>query len=114
MQVKKITEDPSSNIVLVDVREKAELRDTGKIPGAINIPVTTSPDAFFLPEEEFEDRYGFERPDKDAVVVFYCKAGVRSRTAAGLAREAGWNHTGDYSGSWLEWFDKGGKAERSP
>lgn len=46
-------------------------------------------------------------------MVFYCKAGVRSRAAAGLAREAGWKNTGEYRGAWSEWFEKGGKVERS-
>lgn len=108
-----MTQDASHPATLVDVREAAELRSTGKIPGAINIPVTTSPDAFFLPEEEFEDKFGFERPPKDAELVFYCKAGVRSRAAAGLAREAGWKNTGEFRGAWNEWFEKGGKVERS-
>ena len=97
---------------LSDAREPAELKDTGRIPGAINIPVTTAPDSFFLPDEEFEDRFGFARPDRDTEVIFYCKAGVRSRAAAGLAKEAGWTKVGEYPGSWLDWSGKGGPVER--
>lgn len=44
--------------------------------------------------------------------MFYCKAGVRSRAAAGLAREAGWKRVGEYPGSWIDWAGKGGKVER--
>ncbi|CAK7241095.1 MAG: Thiosulfate sulfurtransferase rdl2, mitochondrial [Sporothrix thermara] len=110
--MQKLVKKPDSSIVIVDAREPAELKDTGRIPGAINIPVTTAPDSFFLPDEEFEDRFGFARPDRDTEVIFYCKAGVRSRAAAGLAKEAGWTKVGEYPGSWLDWSGKGGPVER--
>lgn len=94
------------------MREPGELKSTGHIPHAINIPVTSAPDSFHITEEEFEDRYGYARPSKDDEVVFYCKAGVRSRAAAGLAKEAGWTKVGEYPGSWMDWAGNGGKIER--
>ncbi|KAI0549738.1 Rhodanese-like domain-containing protein [Xylaria curta] len=105
------TQDPPKP-TLIDVREPSELQSTGKIPGAVNIPITTSPDSFHISASEFEERYGYDRPEKDAEVVFYCKAGVRSRAAAGIAREAGWTNVGEYPGSWIEWSGKGGDVER--
>lgn len=96
-----------------DTREPGELVQTGSIPGALNIPVSSRPESFFIADDEFEARYGFERPAKDAELVFFCKAGVRSRAAATLAREAGWTNIGEYPGSWLDWADKGGKAEKA-
>lgn len=74
--------------------------------------MTSAADSFNITEEEFEDRFGFPRPSPDAEVVFYCRAGVRSRAAAGLAKEAGWTNVGEYPGSWLDWAEKGGKVER--
>lgn len=76
------------------------------------MPITSAPDSFHIADGEFEDRFGYRRPGRDAEVVFYCKAGVRSRAAAGLARDAGWAHVGEYPGSWMDWAAKGGKAER--
>ncbi|KAK4166003.1 cytochrome P450 61 [Cladorrhinum sp. PSN259] len=107
-------EKPSKiwNFEEVDSREPSELQETGRIPGAINIPVKSAPDSFFIPEDEFEDHYGFPRPSKDTEVLFYCRAGVRSRAAAELAKHAGWTNVGEYPGSWLDWFEKGGKIER--
>ncbi|KAK0751003.1 Rhodanese-like domain-containing protein, partial [Schizothecium vesticola] len=96
---------------IIDVREPSELQHTGRIPGAINIPVTSNPDSFHIAAEEFEDRFGFPRPAADGEAVFYCKAGVRSRAAAGLARDAGWTRVGEYPGSWLDWEKRGGKVE---
>jgi len=103
--------NPSPETILIDTREPNELQETGTIPGSINIPITSKPDSFFISAEEFEDRMGFERPGKEKEVVFYCRAGVRSRAAAELARQAGWEKVGEYSGSWLDWEKRGGEKE---
>lgn len=95
-----------------DAREPEELRSTGRIPTAINIPITTQPDSFHITDDEFADRFGFPRPARDVELVFYCKAGVRSRAAAQLARDAGWAKIGEYSGSWLDWDKLGGEVQR--
>jgi rhodanese-related sulfurtransferase len=110
-QVKALVEKPDPNRILIDTREPAELQATGTIPGALNIPITSQPDSFFITAEEFEDRFGFDRPGKDQEVVFYCKAGVRSRAAAELAKQAGWGKVGEYQGSWLDWEKNGGVKE---
>lgn len=65
-----------------------------------------------VPEQEFEEMYGYERPGKDKTLVFYCKAGVRARTAAGLALHAGWTSVGEYRGSWLDWAENQGPVEK--
>ncbi|KAI1412197.1 Rhodanese-like protein [Hypoxylon sp. FL1857] len=101
-------------VTIIDTREPSELSQTGRIPGALNIPIASAPDSFHISADEFRDRYGFERPDPkdDGEVVFYCKAGVRSRAAAQIAREAGYKNVGEYPGSWLDWVEKGGKVQR--
>ncbi|KAI1127195.1 Rhodanese-like domain-containing protein [Nemania abortiva] len=113
-EIQSLSTSPSSEskATLIDVREPGELQSTGRIPGAVNVPITTWPDSFHISEAEFEDRFGFARPPPDAEVVFYCKAGVRSRAAAGIAREAGWKDVGEYPGSWIEWSGKGGEVQR--
>ncbi|KAI4865639.1 Rhodanese-like protein [Hypoxylon rubiginosum] len=106
---------PSSKprVTLIDVREPSELAQTGRIPGALNVPVASAPDSFHVPPDEFEDRYGVPRPDPaGSELVFYCKAGVRSRAAATIAREAGYANVGEYPGSWIDWVERGGKVER--
>lgn len=103
---------PHPSTILIDTREPAELSATGRIPSALNIPITSSPDAFFLADEEFEDKFGFARPSKETEIIFYCKAGVRSRAAAKLAIQAGWGNVGEYAGSWVDWEKRGGEVER--
>lgn len=45
-------------------------------------------------------------------VIFYCKAGVRSRAAARMAREWEGLKVGQYDEGWLGWEKNGGKVER--
>lgn len=111
VQIKTISAENSPSKILVDVREPGELTSTGTIPHAINIPVSSSPQALFLPAEEFEDKFGFEKPQSGSEapeLIFFCKAGVRSRAAAELARRAGYENVGEYGGSWLDWEKNGG------
>ncbi|KAL2373371.1 hypothetical protein RJ035_004884 [Blastomyces gilchristii] len=120
--------------ILIDVREPAELTSTGIIPTAHHIPIRTHPDAFFLPPDEFLTRFGFAKPEADTPppssssstattatptkqkpdIVFYCKAGVRARSMAMLAAQAGYDQgrLGVYYGSWLDWEKRGGPVER--
>ncbi|OQD75020.1 hypothetical protein PENDEC_c008G02012 [Penicillium decumbens] len=103
-------------VILIDVREPAELKGTGIIPSAISIPLASQPDAMYLDADEFETRFGFPKPqvDGDGTLVFYCKAGVRARAAAQLAVQAGYDpeRIGVYEGSWLDWEQNGGKVEK--
>lgn len=68
-----------------------------------------------MSEEDFETKFGFQRPGEKDEVIFYCKAGVRSRQAAllaGQARPQFGGKVGNYNGSWLDWEKKGGKVEK--
>jgi rhodanese-related sulfurtransferase len=96
---------------IADVREPPEFA-AGAIPTALNLPISSQPDGLFLPPDEFEDRFGFPKPDVGKEVVFYCKAGVRSAAAAQLARQGGFERVGEYNGSWLDWERNGGKVAR--
>ncbi|KAF1836448.1 Rhodanese-like protein [Decorospora gaudefroyi] len=108
-----ILETPSDSRLLIDVREPHEF-DTNSIPTAINLPITSQPDALLLDEQEFHDRFGFAKPPKGKEIVFFCKAGVRGSAAAGIARKAGYTNIGEYRGSWLDWQKRGGPGTKSP
>jgi rhodanese-related sulfurtransferase len=112
--------ETATSPIIVDVREPAELSASGIIPGAACVPLGSQPDAFFLSPQEFETRFGFPKPGAPSSsspgqnLVFYCKAGVRARTAAQLAVQAGYDpaRISVYEGSWLDWIDHGGKVEQ--
>jgi rhodanese-related sulfurtransferase len=87
-QVLAILETPSDSRLLIDVREPHEY-EKNTIPTAINLPINSQPDALLLPEEEFLDKFGFQKPPTNKEIVLFCKAGVRSSAAAGIARQAG-------------------------
>lgn len=107
------TSPADPHTIVVDVREPAELESTGRIPTAVNIPISSAGDSFFLPADEFQERFGIARPGDDDHVIFYCKAGVRSRAAAALARQAGFGGSiSEFPGSWIEWSENGGQVER--
>ncbi|KAL4765732.1 rhodanese-like domain-containing protein [Aspergillus foveolatus] len=108
---------PQKNLILVDVREPAELTRTGVIPSAVAVPLASQPDALFLTPDEFETRFGYPKPGADGGkgdIVFYCLAGVRAKAAAQLAVQAGYEpeRIGVYEGSWRDWAARGGKVEK--
>ncbi|KAF9535571.1 Rhodanese-like domain-containing protein [Crepidotus variabilis] len=101
------TQNPSANAYIIDVREPDEVIQ-GMIPGAVNLPLSVMSGALHLPHQEFKDKFGFEKPRKNQEVVFYCRSGMRSSTAADVAKRNGWdtNKILNYKGSWLEWTAK--------
>lgn len=75
------------NAVIVDVRTRAEWDWVGRVPGAIEIEWVEYPD--------MTRNSGFvaalcAQVKPDALVLFLCRSGVRSRGAASAAIEAGY------------------------
>ncbi|KIO30832.1 hypothetical protein M407DRAFT_242061 [Tulasnella calospora MUT 4182] len=103
--VKKMSEQPSPNKYLIDVREPDEVAQ-GSIPSAVSIPLSGFGASLALPDIEFEAKHGFKKPGKDELVVFYCRSGKRSATASDEAHRRGWKNVKNYSGSWLDWVAK--------
>lgn len=101
-QVKKLATHPDPHTVLVDVREPVEFEE-GHIPGAINLPFKLSPGALGMSPEDFQDAFGFDKPDPKDLLVFYCLGGVRLTAAEELADTFGYKHRANYVGSWEDW-----------
>ena len=63
-----------SRVLLVDVRNATELEDPGQIPGSVNLPLFEIPEAFLLDDNEFLEKYGFNKPGIEAKnVVLTCR-----------------------------------------
>ena len=77
----------TSQVVIMDVREQHEF-DAGHIPGAILLPVgsiTAETAAEVIPE-------------KDAIVLVYCRSGNRSKTASAILCELGYTGIYEFGG----------------
>ncbi len=68
------------HITLLDVREKEEI-SLGYIKGAL-----------FIPRSLLQEKAGTLLPQRDAPIVIYCAAGVRSLLAAKTLRDMGYTH----------------------
>ena len=87
--------------IVLDVREPDEY-DQGAIPGAIHIARGNL-------ESQVEGRL----LDKDAEVVIYCAAGVRSAFAAKTMQELGYTDVASMAGGFGRWKDEG-RAWKTP
>ena len=76
--------------VILDVRTQQEFDDE-RIPGAI-----------LLPDYAVNDLAAEMLPDKNAVILVYCRAGRRSQSAANALAEMGYTNVYDFGGieSW--------------
>ncbi|WVO17875.1 hypothetical protein L204_105573 [Cryptococcus depauperatus] len=103
-ELKPITEQPSDDILLVDVREPDEAA-LGTIPSAVNLPLSRLKDSLnpnFNPGD-FQREFAFTKPLPQQNIIFYCRSGKRSATAAEIANENGYKNVRNYIGSWLDW-----------
>ncbi len=93
---------------LVDVRTRAELHFVGSVPGSERIEWNTFPDG--VRNSSFLEQLG-EEVRKDEPVMFLCRSGVRSHSAAIAATQAGWSEAYNV----LEGFegDKDGTGHRN-
>ena len=77
----------TQQVLVLDVREQAEY-DRGHIPGALLLPVGTIE----------EDTAAAVIPEKDTVVLVYCRSGNRSKTAAAALAALGYSHVYEFGG----------------
>jgi rhodanese-related sulfurtransferase len=85
------------DFVLIDVRTKREF-DSGYIPGAVHIHYT-----------ELEEKIGELDLSKDAKIVVYCEAGVRSKKGANALLGEGYTNIIDVSDGIKGWKAIGGE-----
>ncbi|XP_025831998.1 rhodanese domain-containing protein CG4456-like isoform X3 [Agrilus planipennis] len=88
-EVKEATNNP--NIIVIDVREPSELKQTGVIPGSINIPLNQLVKVFkTMNEEQFKKSFGRPKPSFDFPIIFTCKSGNRAGKATEQIRGLGY------------------------
>ncbi|XP_039211991.1 thiosulfate sulfurtransferase/rhodanese-like domain-containing protein 3 [Crotalus tigris] len=95
----------SKAIWLIDVREKWEIAEHGKIPGSISIPLGQVMEALQMDSVYFKEKYNQDIPSKSDHVVFSCLAGVRSKQAVAVAKSLGFSRVQHYPGGFNEWLE---------
>jgi rhodanese-related sulfurtransferase len=88
-EAKKIMDSGEEHIIL-DTREQDEF-DEGHIPGAILIPYT-----------EIENKAIELIPDKDKLILVYCRSGRRSKIAAEALSKLGYTNVKEFGGI-IDW-----------
>ena len=82
--------DSESGYIIIDARTQEEY-DQGHIPGAIMIP-----------EYEIADRAEKELPNKDQLILVYCRSGRRSKIAAEELVKLGYTNVKEFGGI-IDW-----------
>ena len=82
--------DSESGYVIIDARTQSEY-DEGHIPGAI-----------LIPEYEIADRAESELPDKEQLILVYCRSGRRSKIAAEELAKLGYTNVKEFGGI-IDW-----------
>ncbi|KAK2157883.1 hypothetical protein LSH36_183g02049 [Paralvinella palmiformis] len=94
------------SLFLVDIREPAEIKETGKIGKAINIPMNEIEEAFSLSYVDFEAKYHVTKPSvMSERVVIYCEKGKLDEEVAEKLRNLGFNKVKCFPGGFKEWND---------
>ena len=84
-EAKQIMET-TNGYILLDTRTQEEY-DQSHIPGALLIPHT-----------EIAQRAAEELPDKDQVILLYCRSGNRSKQASEVLMELGYTNVKEFGG----------------
>ena len=82
--------DENGEAVILDTREQEEF-DAGHIPGAILIPYT-----------EIDNKAEEVIPDKDSLILVYCRSGRRSKIAAESLVKLGYTNVKEFGGI-IDW-----------
>ncbi|XP_012371903.1 thiosulfate sulfurtransferase/rhodanese-like domain-containing protein 3 [Octodon degus] len=82
-----------NSIMLIDVRQKWEIVEYGKIPGSINIPLLEVTEVLQMDSRDFKEKYCEAKPSQSDSLVFPCleEERVRSKEALDTARSLGFN-----------------------
>ena len=82
--------DSESGYIIIDARTQSEY-DEGYIPGAI-----------LIPEYEIANRAEKELPDKNQLILVYCRSGRRSKIAAEELVKLGYTNVKEFGGI-IDW-----------
>jgi rhodanese-related sulfurtransferase len=92
--------------VLVDIRDSAELAQTGKAAGAVHIPRGSLEFKADLSSPTAEKALAHDKP-----VILHCASGGRAALAGKLLKDMGYQKVYNLGG-FKDWVEAGGKVEK--
>ncbi|KEG11355.1 Heat shock protein 67Bb [Trypanosoma grayi] len=93
----------AASVPIIDVRDRDEVKNSGLIPSATNVPLNELAGALSLADAEYTAKYAAPMPKRDAKVVVYCLKGMRADKGCTLLQKEGFTAADTYPGSWDEW-----------
>ncbi|KAF0299942.1 Thiosulfate sulfurtransferase/rhodanese-like domain-containing protein 3 [Amphibalanus amphitrite] len=102
----------ADDVLLIDVRNRSELLDPGRIPNSLNLPLPELERALAMSPGEFFDRYGFVLPAPDQEMVLTCRSGRRIQTAAARLIPDGYTNVRLFYDSYKGWVGRGAPVSR--
>jgi len=85
-QEARLIMETSDNFILLDVRTESEFQE-------MRISI-----AILIPDYEIKDRAETELPDKNVIILVYCRSGRRSASAAAELARLGYTNVFDFGG----------------
>ena len=96
----------ANGAVIVDVRDSAEVTQTGKAAGAVHIPRGSLEFKADLSSPTAEKVLAFDKP-----VILHCASGGRAALAGKLLKDMGYEKVFNLGG-FKDWVEAGGKVEK--
>lgn len=95
------------DVLIVDVRDSAEVEKSGKVPGAVNV----SRGMLEFKADPTSPYYDGDNFSTDKTVVLYCASGGRSALSGQALQEIGYKDVRNL-GAFKDWVEGGGDVER--
>ena len=103
---KEAQEMAANGALLVDIRDSAELAQTGKAAGALHVPRGSLEFKADLTAPSADKNFAHDKP-----VILYCASGGRAALAGKLLKDMGYEKVFNLGG-FKDWAESGGKVEK--
>ena len=104
--IDEVDKERADGVLLVDLREPAELADTGRIAGSVNVPRGML--EFRADPTSPYHQDGFDPADR---VILHCATGGRSALAAAALQDMGYANVAHLDGGIKAWIEAGRSTE---
>lgn len=93
-------------VLVVDVRDAAEVQASGKVAGAVNVPRGLLEFRADPASPSHDQNF-----DKDKTIILYCASGGRSALSGKTLKDLGYEKVYNLGG-FKDWADSGGAVEK--